>query len=69
MSEGKLVMLHDSGSVAEATDAGRKLGTPTVQLAADVVIRRPGLGDGPAIEAMFQWVRGNRDDREMVVVP
>ena len=60
-------MPSDSGSSAKATDAGRELGMSSVQPEPEIVIPRT-VADGRAIEAMFQWVRGTRDDRETVVV-
>ena len=65
---GKLVISSDSGSSAKATDAGRELGISSVQREPEIVIDPRTVADGPAIEAMFQWVRVTRDDRETVVV-
>jgi hypothetical protein len=61
-------MPSDSGSSAKASDVGRELGILSVQPQAEIVMESRMVADAPAIEAMFQWVRGNRDDRERVVV-
>ncbi len=46
-------MPYDRGSFAKATDDRRERGVARVQPAPDIVIRRPTVADGPAIEAMF----------------